>query len=100
MGAVHPGVLPRHALSQKRLTLRRGPLEQSGLSRDRLGGVDFVARRMRSIGETFKTIGELVAFLTRRGQWWLLPVLAVALIAAAGLAVGQLGVFSFIYVIF
>ena len=59
-----------------------------------------MARRIKSIKETLRTIGELFAFLTRRGQWWLLPVLFIGLLVAAGLAVGQLGVFSFIYVIF
>ena len=57
-------------------------------------------RRLRAISETLRTIGELMAFLARRGQWWLMPVLVVALLAAAGIAVGHLGVFSFIYVIF
>lgn len=57
-------------------------------------------RRLRSIGETLKTTAELMAFLTRRGQWWLMPALVVALLVGAGLAAGQLGVFGWIYVIF
>ena len=59
-----------------------------------------MGRRARRIRETVKTAGELMAFLTRRGQWWLMPVLVVALLVGAGLAAGQLGVFGWIYVIF
>jgi hypothetical protein len=50
--------------------------------------------------ETLRTTGELLAFLSRRGQWWLIPVLVVGLFVGLGLAVGSLGVFSFVYVIF
>lgn len=64
------------------------------------GGFLFMGRRIKSIKETAKTSGELFAFLVRRGQWWLLPVLFVGLLVAGGIAVGHLGVFSFIYVIF
>jgi Family of unknown function (DUF5989) len=59
-----------------------------------------MGRRARSVKETFKTIGELMAFLTRRGQWWLLPLLLVALVAGAALAVAPQGVFAWIYTIF
>jgi hypothetical protein len=57
-------------------------------------------RRLRSIGETLKTTGELMLFLTRRGQWWLMPVLVLGLLVGAGLAAGHLGVFAWVYVIF
>lgn len=59
-----------------------------------------MGRRLKNVGESFKTSGELLWFLTRRGQWWLLPVILVGLFAAAVLTAGQLGVFGWIYVIF
>jgi len=57
-------------------------------------------RIRRNVIETLRTTGELLAFLSRRGQWWLIPVLVVGLFVGLGLAVGSLGVFSFVYVIF
>jgi len=57
-------------------------------------------RFFKNLGETFKTIGELFAFLTRRGQWWLMPVIVLGLLVGLGLAAGQMGVFGWIYVIF
>ncbi|MBN1477472.1 hypothetical protein JXA47_12020 [Candidatus Sumerlaeota bacterium] len=59
-----------------------------------------MGRRARSVKETFKTIGELMVFLTRRGQWWLLPLLIIALVAGGALAVAPHGVFAWIYTIF
>ncbi len=62
--------------------------------------MSFVKRRLRSIRETFATVGELLSFLTRRGQWWLMPAIVIALLAGAVLAAGHLGVFTWVYVIF
>ena len=55
---------------------------------------------VRNLRETLSTTGELIAFFCRRGQWWLMPVVLLALLLGLGLAAGQLGLLSFIYVIF
>jgi hypothetical protein len=55
---------------------------------------------VRNLRETFSTAGELILFFIRRGQWWLMPVVLLALLLGLGLAAGQLGLLSFIYVIF
>jgi hypothetical protein len=47
------------------------------------------------------TVGELFQFLWRRRLWWLIPFVAVLLLTAALLIVGQVtGVAPFIYTLF
>jgi len=58
-------------------------------------------RVARNVAGSMSTIGELFQFLWARRLWWLIPFVAVLLLTAILLIVGQVtGIAPFIYTLF
>jgi hypothetical protein len=58
-------------------------------------------RAARNISGGLGTVGELFAFLWAQRLWWLMPFVAILLLTAILLIVGQVtGVAPFIYTLF